>query len=114
LTQAEAPSTSVTPSPSWREKVDADLNALQGRATDWARLPLRRKIELLEGLRERTAAQAQRWVELATKAKGLKVDSPLAGEEWTSGPWALLYGVNRLVETLVGIEKTGQVHLPAG
>jgi acyl-CoA reductase-like NAD-dependent aldehyde dehydrogenase len=114
LTQAEAPSTSVTPSPSWREKVDADLDALQGRATDWARLPLRRKIELLEGLRERTAAQAQRWVELATEAKGLKVDSPLAGEEWTSGPWALLYGVNRLVETLASIEKTGEVHLSPG
>jgi acyl-CoA reductase-like NAD-dependent aldehyde dehydrogenase len=114
LTPAEAPSTSITASTKWREKVDADLAALRGRATEWARLPLRRKIELLTGLREGTGAHAQKWVELATEAKGLELDSPLAGEEWTSGPWALLYGVNRLVETLTGIEKTGQVHIRPG
>ena len=65
-------------------------------------------------MRRRTAAQAQTWVELATEAKGLKADSPLAGEEWTSGPWALLYGVNRLVETLASIETTGHVALRPG
>jgi acyl-CoA reductase-like NAD-dependent aldehyde dehydrogenase len=114
VTQTEAPSTSVDPGLPWRDKVDADLATLQAKATPWARLPIRRKIEMLEGLRRRTAGQAQRWVGLATEAKGLRLDSPLAGEEWTSGPWALLYGLNRLIETLAGIEKTGQVPMRQG
>jgi aldehyde dehydrogenase (NAD(P)+) len=111
LTQAEAPSPAAA---AWRDKVDADLATLQARATEWARLPVDRKVELLAGVRRRTAAQAQRWVELATQAKGLAADSPLAGEEWTSGPWALLYGVNRLIETLSSIARTGEVNLRPG
>ncbi len=110
MTEATTESATIA-TPEWREQVDRDIANLGTHATEWARLGIRRKIELLHGLRDRTAAQADRWVEMATEAKGIPAGSPLAGEEWTSGPWALLYGVNRLAETLSGIEKTGLVPL---
>ncbi len=110
MTETKAQS-AANAAPEWRLQVDKDIANLGTHATEWARLGIHRKIELLEGLRDRTAAQADLWVQLATEAKGIPAGSPLAGEEWTSGPWALLYGVNRLAETLSGIEKTGQVRL---
>src|SRR5579864_9047895 len=113
MTETKSEPAAIT-TPEWRAQVDRDIARLKEHATEWARLGLRRKIELLEGLRDRTAAQAERWVELAIEAKGIPAGSPLAGEEWTSGPWALLYGVNRLAETLSGIEKTAQVRLSDG
>src|ERR1700674_3362644 len=111
---AGTPAASRTDSPGWREAVDKDLATLQDNAQAWARLPIPDKIELLHGLGRRTAAAAKRWVELASSAKGLEFDSPLAGEEWTSGPWALLYGVNRLAETLQSLKEHGEVRLRAG
>ena len=66
----------------------------------WARLPVATKIEHLRTLATNTATQADRWVRAACGAKGLEMRSQLAGEEWTSGPWALLFGINRLIETL--------------
>jgi aldehyde dehydrogenase (NAD(P)+) len=113
MTQTAEPST-TTPVADWRTIVDQDLATLQGRAQEWAKLSLPHKIEMLEHVAERTGDQAERWVELATKAKGLSMNDPLAGEEWTSGPWALIYGVNRLVETLKSLARHGEVRLRKG
>ena len=80
--------------------MDAALADLQARATEWARLPLDRKIELLERLTPRIAAVAGRWVTAASRAKGLPLGSPLRGEEWASGPWATANYIAPLAETL--------------
>jgi aldehyde dehydrogenase (NAD(P)+) len=98
----------------WRDAANRDIAVLRDHAGEWARLPIRRRIELLEGLRDRTAAIAPRWVALALAAKGLRPDAPAAGEEWTAGPWALLFALNRLRETLLSLEKHGRVRLRGG
>ena len=98
----------------WKARVDADIARLGLHKDDWARLPVAQKIEFLRGLARNTAAAAQRWAAAGSKAKGLSMDAPLSGEEWTSGPWAFLFGVNRLVETLTSIEKTGTPALKSG
>jgi aldehyde dehydrogenase (NAD(P)+) len=113
MTQTALPGSSTT-NPGWRETVDGDLSSLQGHAQVWAQLSIASKIDLLRGLRERTAGKAREWVELATRAKALDMNSPLAGEEWTSGPWAFIYGVNRLEETLQGLDQHGEVRLRDG
>ena len=59
---------------------------------------------MLEGLLPRIADVAGRWVTAASRAKGLAVGSPLRGEEWTSGPWALANYVGPLAETLRHVE----------
>ena len=113
MTQTALPGSS-TANPEWRQAVDRDLAALHDHAQAWAQLSIATKIDLLRGLSTRTAANAREWVELATRAKGLDMNSPLAGEEWTSGPWAFINGVNRLEETLEDLDQHGEVRLRHG
>src|SRR5437867_12228688 len=95
----------------WRRSADEAIAALGQRKDGWARLPLDAKLDHLRALRVNTAAEAQRWVRAACAAKGLDPESALAGEEWTSGPWALLFGINRLIETLEAVARTGSPRL---
>ncbi len=93
--------------------IDGTLATLVAHKDEWARLPLARKIQYLKEMRPKIAAVAEEWVAAAVKAKQIAPDSPLTGEEWTSGPWAVLYGLNRLVESLEAIDKTGKPELKA-
>ncbi|MEO9044714.1 MAG: aldehyde dehydrogenase family protein [Candidatus Dormibacter sp.] len=93
---------------------EKDVSALAAGKDAWARLPVASKIEHLRTLAATTAAQAERWVRAACDAKGLDMRSPLAGEEWASGPWALLFGINRLIETLTAVSQTGTPRLRPG
>jgi aldehyde dehydrogenase (NAD(P)+) len=94
-------------------QIDKTVDTLAAHKDEWARLPIRRKIQYLEQLRTRTDKVAERWVNAAVKAKRIPVDSPLVGEEWMSGPWALLKGVSVLIRTLTTIEK-GETPYDAG
>ncbi len=88
-------------------KLEGLLARLTARRADWAGLPLARRIGLLEQVRARIPATAERWVALSNNAKGLDAQSPLQGEEWTSGPWALLATCDHLLATLRQIEAHG-------
>ncbi|MDQ6855442.1 MAG: aldehyde dehydrogenase family protein [Candidatus Dormibacteraeota bacterium] len=94
--------------------IDANLAVLAEHRDQWARLPLGAKLDHLRSLARRTSANADRWVRAACRAKGLDPASALAGEEWSSGPWAFLFGVNRLVETLSEVERVGTPRLRPG
>ena len=113
-TQIEPAATHADSDADWRRNADYAAATLASRKDDWARLAIGAKIEHLRALREHTAAESQRWVDAACKAKGLDPHSALAGEEWTSGPWALLFGINRLVETLESVADTGSPRLRRG
>lgn len=67
---------------------------------------------LLDGLKRSIYAIAPQWVELAAQAKGLRPGSHLAGEEWISGPWAVLYALNRYLRTLRGVAARGTSPIP--
>ncbi|NOZ93198.1 MAG: aldehyde dehydrogenase family protein [Acidobacteria bacterium] len=94
--------------------IDADIATLNDSKTAWARLPVPEKIELLLRLRAWAGRQAERWVRLACEAKGLAMDSPLSGEEWTSGPWAFIAALNETMEVLGEIARSGAPRLGAG
>jgi len=94
--------------------LDRSIEELQARKDVWARLSVDRKITYLSGMRDRTAAAAGRWVADALAAKGIPPASPLAGEEWMSGPWALLFALNRLILSLEGIARDGVPALRPG
>jgi aldehyde dehydrogenase (NAD(P)+) len=85
--------------------LDTDLARLHETRTTWARLPLRDKTALLARLRPRVDRAAEGWVRAAAHAKGLAPGSPLVGEEWISGPWALLNGLNALEATLGAVAR---------
>lgn len=82
------------------------LAVLRERADAWARLSIAGRIRHLRAIRARTIEGARGWVGLAALAKGI-ADSPLAGEEWLSGPYALLRAVDRLIRTLGEVARFG-------
>ena len=94
------------------QNLDYDLQTLCAGKAVWARLPVARKIAMLDGVKRNVHALAGDWVRAACNAKGLLQDSPLAGEEWISGPWAVLYALNRYRRTLAHIDIRGEPKLP--
>lgn len=94
--------------------IDADVAALQDAKDTWARMPIPEKLRLLRDLRKKAGRQAERWVRLACEAKGLEMDSPPAGEEWTSGPWAFIATLNEAMEVLEEISRSGAPRLGGG
>ena len=93
--------------------IDQSIATLVQHKDEWATLPIRRKIGHLQEMRQKTDDVAERWVNAAVKAKRIPDGSPLAGEEWMSGPWALQRGLGQLSHTLTALEK-GESPLPRG
>ena len=91
--------------------LDSTLAALQAKKDEWATLSVAQKLALLLQLRDRLRKHAQRWVDVSLIGKQLPPDSPLAGEEWSSGPWAMAESFNALIDTLKAI-RSGTTALP--
>lgn len=66
----------------------------------WPAVTAGERIALLQRTRTCTHKAAAEWVRLSAQAKGLAPGSYLAGEEWISGPWAVLFALNRYIRTL--------------
>jgi aldehyde dehydrogenase (NAD(P)+) len=88
-----------------QSEIDQSVVTLVQHKDEWATLPIGRKLSHLEEMRGKTGKVAERWVDAAAKAKRIPGESPLSGEEWMSGPWALLRGLNQLTRTLSALEK---------
>ena len=86
--------------------LDREIDELHEGAVRWVALPVSAKIGLLRELKAGVHREAPRWAKAASEAKGITGTS-LEGEEWISGPWAVLYALNRYIETLDRIERTG-------
>jgi aldehyde dehydrogenase (NAD(P)+) len=91
--------------------LDRDVESLRAHAQAWARLGFAGKIRHLRTMRARTVEVAAQWAELAARAKGI-AGTPLAGEEWLSGPYALLGALDRLAKTLGEIARDGVPTIP--
>lgn len=85
-------------------ELDAQVAVVAAAATDWARTSVGDRIAILEDIRNRTAAVAEGWAEIAARRKLLPAGSPLAGEEWLSGPYTLISACNGLIETLSDLD----------
>ena len=88
-------------------QVDRQLEALHRQSAAWAKTSMAEKRDLLLRSRELVGPIAEYWVEEACKAKGISLKSPLAGEEWLTGPYAMLTYLGALAET-VGRLAEGQ------
>ncbi|MCU1413703.1 MAG: putative gamma-aminobutyraldehyde dehydrogenase (1-pyrroline dehydrogenase) [Microbacteriaceae bacterium] len=76
--------------PARAKQLDALLDELAEGEKAWAVMDLPARVALLGRVHEAVAAHAQQWVDAAVSAKKLDPASPLVGEEWQSGPYALL------------------------
>jgi len=85
--------------------IDQALADLAEGEKAWAAAALPRRRELIEQVHAATAAHASEWVTAALSYKRLDPGSPLAGEEWLSGPYALLTATAALAETIKALEQ---------
>ncbi len=104
--------TLATPAPATPSEIEQDLVELREGAKRWVALRTAAKADLLEHVRDTVYAQAARWAHAGAQAKGV-ADTPLAGEEWISGPWALLYALNRYIRTLRDLAHDGTPQIAA-
>ncbi|PIE16941.1 MAG: aldehyde dehydrogenase [Rhodobacterales bacterium] len=79
---------------------DLALTQLSAAKQRWAETDLNQRIAVLEQIKTHLMEVADDWVARAAEAKGIAPTSPLVGEEWFSGPYALMTGCNALLETL--------------
>lgn len=95
------------------EEYDAALNALDAAKDTWAQTSIADRIAVLQQVKDNLMDVAAGWAEIAARKKQIPAGSPLAGEEWTSGPYAVMSACNGLMLTLGQMEgKAFLNHLP--
>lgn len=85
-------------------EAESALTALAAGKDQWARCSVAERLAVLQEIKEALNQVAEGWVDAAARAKRLPDDSPLKGEEWLSGPYALMSGCNGLMQTLSRME----------
>ncbi len=80
--------------------LESALADLAGAKDDWAQTPDAARIAVLREIRDHVMQVAEGWVDTAGRHKGLPAGSHYLGEEWTSGPYALLTACDALIRTL--------------
>ena len=86
------------------EQTGRIVDELTAGAAAWAATPLTGRRELLLRTRAAVAAAAEDWVAAACRIKRLPTGSSLAGEEWLSGPYAVLTALTALADTLAALQ----------
>lgn len=87
--------------------LESDLAALRRGAAAWVASDLAEKRALLPELRRAMLAASADWVAAACAVKRIDPTSPAAGEEWSSGPYAVITATSALEKTLRTIEQGG-------
>jgi acyl-CoA reductase-like NAD-dependent aldehyde dehydrogenase len=77
--------------------------------TTWGQTSLSGRAALLNRFGELVAEHAEEWAVLGAQLKALPPHSPLVGEEWTSGPWAMLSYVDALRKSLEALDRGADV-----
>ena len=81
--------------------VDSVVCRVAQQANTWRAMDASRRADILQSCMLGVHGVAQEWVEQTCKAKGIPMDSPLAGEEWYTGPGILLRHMRLYRETLL-------------
>ena len=101
--------TSTTPSTPSHADYDSALGVLSLHKQAWQDTTVAQRIALLAEIKECLMPVAQAWAEEASRQKGLRPEDSLAGEEWVSGPYAVMAYCNAMMQTLSQV--AGSQHL---
>jgi acyl-CoA reductase-like NAD-dependent aldehyde dehydrogenase len=88
-----------------RAALDEAITHLEQGVRVWAALTLDQRARLMKRLHASIAAVAEEWADVAALSKGLGPGHPLRGEEWLSGPYAALVGVDAYESTLHALAR---------
>ncbi|MFF3885522.1 aldehyde dehydrogenase family protein [Streptomyces sp. NPDC001914] len=81
------------------KSADEVLTGLAAAEAVWARTGPAQRRDLLNRVGDLVARHADEWIAAAVRIKGLEAGSPLVGEEWISGPWAVVGSARALAAT---------------
>ncbi|WP_370249807.1 aldehyde dehydrogenase family protein [Nocardioides sp.] len=87
------------------EGLDNAIACLTAGARAWAATSLGERAQLIARTHASIARVADRWTRTAVDLKGLDPDSPAAGEEWLSGPYATLAGFATVAHSLEALAR---------
>lgn len=99
------------PIPTATSALDEVVRRLKDGARAFAALSIDRRIELCEQMRRGYAAIADESAAAACKAKGLDPSTPVAGEEWISGPMVTLRILRQTADALRDVKRYGAPRL---
>ncbi|AFY59469.1 aldehyde dehydrogenase family protein [Synechococcus sp. PCC 6312] len=80
--------------------LDSSLEQLQAHKSQWPNVTIPERIRIIQQLIQGIAAVAEDWANTSCQLKGIDPHSNLAGEEWTTGPAAILIQLQQLIVTL--------------
>jgi acyl-CoA reductase-like NAD-dependent aldehyde dehydrogenase len=86
-----------------KARLDATIAELRTAETEWARVSLGERAELLMALHATVAAASAHWAKAASEIKGLDAASQAVGEEWISGPYPVLTAAATLAKTMTDL-----------
>ncbi len=84
--------------------VDQAIADLAKGSDAWAQASIAERLAVLAEIKEGVYRVAREWADTASRKKQIPLHSPLEGEEWISGPYALLMTINSLTKTLKAME----------
>ena len=84
--------------------LDHELNILASAKDTWARTSVQDRVQIIAEIKEATAQVAEEWATTAARKKLIPEGSPLEGEEWISGPYAVISACNGMMETLSKVD----------
>ena len=88
-----------------RADLDAALDAVGAGSRTWSHLTLDQRARLFERIRAAVVTCAEEWALTAARSKGMDETHPLLGEEWLSGPYAVLAAVDGYLRSLRALAK---------
>jgi len=86
------------------QKLDKAVAELSAAKDAWAQTETSERVAILEAVKGQLMLVSKGWVQTASRKKLIPEGSSLEGEEWMSGPYALMGGCNALIHTLSGME----------
>ncbi|HBQ36264.1 MAG TPA: aldehyde dehydrogenase [Rhodobacteraceae bacterium] len=84
--------------------IDTLINELDAAKHDWAKTGIGQRILILQGIKDSLIKVSDAWVKTAAQQKLIPAGSALKGEEWFSGPYALMTYCNAMITTLSGMQ----------
>jgi len=90
-------------------RLDDDLQLLTRHKQLWAQTDVAARLAILARIRDAADRVAEDWAQTAAGKKGLDANAPQAGEEWLTGPYAVITYCNALIDTLSRV--AGNRHL---
>jgi hypothetical protein len=110
LTSAAAPSATAqgadaTLDAAAKKQLDSIIARLAGNEKAFGTLSVAERAQLVDRVHASVAATATDWIETASRIKRLDAGSPYVGEEWVSGPYAVLGSLALLSKSLRAISE---------